>query len=70
MIYELTLAGFDISDSTTDHLIKWVKASSRAVLDRWIIETYPLQVVEVREMPWAKNYTAEDGIDHFVNTNK
>jgi len=69
MIYELTLAGFDISDPSTDHLIKWVKASSRSVLDRWIADNCS-QVVEVREMPWAKNYTVEDGIDHIVDTNK
>jgi|688.fasta_scaffold42610_8 hypothetical protein len=69
MTYEITLLGFDI-ESATNELIKWVKSDCRLKLDKWLQETFPGQVQEVREMPWAANYGVEDGIDYFLDTDK
>jgi hypothetical protein len=36
MLYEVTLKGFDGSTDRTDHLIKWIVATSRSALENWL----------------------------------
>lgn len=31
-IYEVTLPGFDLSDPSTNHLVKWVRAPNRRIV--------------------------------------
>lgn len=66
--YEVTLKGFDASTDETDHLVKWVKASNRSVLDQWLSH-YGLDelVSEVNEMDkYTWNYGFDDGVDVIV----
>ena len=34
--FDVTLKGFDSGTDQTDHLVKWVRAKSRSILDRWL----------------------------------
>ena len=64
--YQLTLSGYDGSTDATDHLIKWVNASSLAA-----VEVYAAQQgwsVQSIETPWGDNaLTVEDGVDAILD---
>jgi hypothetical protein len=34
--FDVTLNGFDGGTDKTDHLVKWVRAESRSILDQWL----------------------------------
>ena len=34
--FDVTLKGFDGGTDKTDHLVKWVRAENRVILDRWL----------------------------------
>lgn len=36
--FEITLLGFDGRTDATDHLVRWVNATDRVALDRWLDE--------------------------------
>ncbi len=63
----LTLAGYDGGTDTTDHLIKWVKAPSRAALDAYIAAMgYTLQGQPEIILPEA-DLSFEDGVDVILD---
>lgn len=34
--FDVTLKGFDGGTDSTDHLVKWIRAEDRSILDRWL----------------------------------
>lgn len=34
--FDVTLKGFDGGTDKTDHLVKWVRAENRSILDQWL----------------------------------
>lgn len=63
--YELTQQGFNGATDATDHLIKWVSASSIESA-RDFSKTLIPPVVEVRHIEWLDNATEADGIDYVL----
>lgn len=70
MIFDVTRKGFDIETSATDHLVKWVKAPSREVLDKWLSD---IGVTEHIDEPYEIYHGAdigfEDGVDVILTVN-
>ena len=64
MVFDVTLNGYDGETDATDHLVKWVKAPNRKVLDRWLEVTGLTPYAnDVREMAGRGDLTFEDGVD-------
>jgi hypothetical protein len=63
--FELLLHGFDGGTDETDHLVKWVKAPSLKVLERWLDETCLSAYLQrpPEPMPHYDDLGYEDGID-------
>ncbi len=39
MIFDVTLKGFEGDSDRTDHLVKWVSAPNREVLNEWLLDS-------------------------------
>ena len=61
--FDVTLKGFDGGTDKTDHLVKWIRASNRQILDQWLEKTGIAEVVDdIRDIAdYALCF--EEGID-------
>jgi hypothetical protein len=67
--YELTLVGFDIDDSTTDHLVKWVKAPNLEAVNNFVKkQSFQLQE-SPRHMRGRDNQIHNSEVDYIVDEN-
>lgn len=63
--FEVTFKGFDPNTDETDHLIKWVQAPNRGVLQQFLFDNgFAPFVADLEQMgPHADNVDLEDGMD-------